>query len=178
MKRLLILLLFTLLSTCSYKPLSVLEVMINTIIKYRPVDGVRIASCLHSAALEYKHDPLMIMRLCWKESRYKPNAYNSKTQARGLMQILDYYWRVGLYKIQDGELGRYLTKKNITNIERLKRYYYRINYSSHLGCYALASCIKYKKGDIRKGLTMYSGFYVKGSCRKKRKKYLDYILGE
>lgn len=173
----LILLCFLILNTCTFKQLFDIEGYIKGIVEeYRPESSSRIAHCIMKYSSKYNLEPLLITSLARKESQFKHNAYNSTTEARGLGQIIDKYWRYALWHIDNGRLGKHINKKGYTNITQIKRYYYRIGYGTELMCYAARSCIDIADGDVRKGMWIYGGGRGSGSCQTHMSNYLEDIF--
>ena len=138
--------------------------------------GLRIAECVKVYSEQYKLPYMVVSRLIETESRFKQFAYNSGSEARGLGQIVDYHWRYSMWHIDDGKLGKYLNENNYTNIERLKRYYYRIGYATEMTCFALDACRKIAKGDLAEGLYIYGGGRSRGACQNHMEDYTNYIV--
>ena len=86
---------------------------------------VRLLEVIIINSRKYDLPAYLFARQLWVESRFKQFAFSSAS-CRGIGQIDDRYWSLLLYRVDNGELGRYLLRKNITNYTR---FYYRIGYS-------------------------------------------------
>ena len=172
-----------LLTTCTIKPNSLCtqQGILDYILSYgnSTVDtALRVTHLIikHSDQYDIPRDD--VTRLSGTESEFKRYAFNSGSGARGYGQIIDKHWRYGLYDIDNKKLGKYLKKHNITNIDRLKRYYYRNGYAIELMCFAISACRKHKRGDLWKGIYMYGGGYAEGADQEHMTNYMRVVMGD
>jgi len=110
----------------------------------------RIASCVVRYSYRYQLLPGLVANVIATESNYKHTACSPGYYARGLMQVRSYHDHL-LYKVDNGRLGRYLLKNDITNFNR---YWYRIGYNIEAGCIILSSLIS--KYGVGRGLLAYN----------------------
>lgn len=133
----------------------------------------RKANAVMSASSNYDVCPFVLERLIHTESSWRQWAYNDITGARGLGQVLPYYWETALYKIDSGKLGKYILRNNITNTAR---YYHRIGYGVELSAYVLRYFLDVHNGDYIDAVISYGGFRIEGADRDSRRRYVSNII--
>ena len=139
-----------------------------------------IAKYIFLFSQEYVLNPKLITKQMYIESKFDAGAYSHKG-ARGLMQIKT-CWDHLLFRIDDGELGKELQKKKVTNF---KKYYYIPKYNIEVGCYIMSNHLA-KYGKYELALVAYNygqntDFFKR--CLKDSKlcftsEYVKYILSE
>ena len=139
-------------------------------------EAINLCVLMEDNSIKYKIPVDIAKRVAGVESHMKRTAYNSSSKARGLGQVIDYYWRYGLSHIDDGKLGKYLKNNNITNINKIKRYYYRWGYATEMMFFALDECRRHKRGSLPLGVYLYGGVYSKNADQEHMRKYTNYIL--
>ena len=117
----------------------------------------RITECIVYYSAMYSLDPLFVARLFEIESSFRYNKVNTNTGCRGLGQVDPTQWAHLLYYIDNGELGRYLKKKNITNKQKLYSYFDRIGYGTQTSCKILRHYLDAYEEDLIKTMYVYSG---------------------
>ena len=98
----------------------------------------RYTQCIYKYSDKYGLDPILIARQIYKESRFKHTASN-KWGAFGPMQVRVKFWKHVLYRIDNGDLGKYLLSR--ATIDH-SRYFKRIGYGIESGCYIMSHASK------------------------------------
>ena len=127
-------LLFLLLFSChEYRCISDAEYVYNTVKKYNEKHSERYTFCIIYYSAKYDLDPKIVTRLIREETHFKHGKI-SPVGARGAGQVRPAIWSHLLYRIDCGDLGRYIIKQKIKDT---KRFYHRIGYGIELSCIVL-----------------------------------------
>jgi hypothetical protein len=104
---------------------------------------------------QYNIDPLILARRIRTESRFNPFAkgdyVDGKYESFGPMQIKTKYFSHLLYRVDNGELGKYLKEREKKGLSiNYERYMCRIAYGVESGCIIISNY-----------LSKYGGCYIK-----------------
>jgi hypothetical protein len=148
------------------------NLILNDIKKSKSGYSDRKKDSIVSYSRKYNLPVMMVNRVIKTESSYRHDVINKYSGCIGLGGINAILWSHLLFKVDNGDLGKYLLKTGKTNYAR---YFKRIGYNVEATCIILSNYY-YTYNDWTNTLIKYGGYCGKWSNSSKKQWYLASIL--
>jgi len=178
MKKLILLLLTFVITTCTDSPPFNLTGYIRDMIAITRSGHIdRKTYCVMKYAEKYFIDPIVFTKLGLAESSFISTQVNKWSGAVGLFGIMPKYWKHLPYHVIDGKYKNYLHKHKGTNYLKVMKF---IEANTQMGAIVLSTYLKRHNNDYREALITYGGWRAKRFKHRteKRDAYINKILGD